>query len=456
MPEVPEVPDLAALAAVVAGFRAPAPAELDDAALMEAQRTLAGIGRHVDGFAARVAGEIEHRSRRELGHSGLAQRLGARTSEKLVQHLTGSTQQQSRTLVRVGALMITPVDDGPPSAAWLVQVTAAVAAGMISLAAADAIRVGLGEPDADVSVDDLITATATLLATAPTLTVEQLAVTARDLRAELDLDKVADREQRMRDRRYLRFTPQLDGMTKVSGLLDPESAAHIVAAMDAATAPRRGGPRFVDPTAAAAAEQLLGDERTIEQIVADTFVDLVGIATLVDDGEVLGASRPVVQIHVTDRDLRERRGLGYIDGQLDPVSIATIERYICESGAIPISFDQSGEVLNLGRAQRTFTRRQRIALAARDGGCRFPGCDRPASWTEAHHITPWSKGGNTDLADGILLCQHHHMMIHNNGWPITRDGTNYHLNPPASVDPQRQRILMPSKNRTLQRALAAS
>ena len=427
MPEIPEVADLTALAAVVAGFRVPAPADLDDAALMEAQRSIAGVGRHVDAWAASVAGEIEHRSRRELGHSGLAQRLGARTPEKLVQHLTGSTQQQSRTLVRVGALMTSPVADARPSAPWLVQVTAAVTAGKLSLGAADAIRIGLGEPDNDVAADDLITAACRLLALAHTVTVEQLAVAARDARAELDLDKVADREQRMRDRRYLRFTPQLDGMTRVTGLLDPESAAHIAAAVDAATAPRRGGPRFVDPTAAASAEQLLADDRTTDQIIVDTFVALTRIATQADDGTILGSRRPVVQIHVTDRDLRERRGLGRIEGQLDPVSIATIERYLCESGAVPISFDQCGEVLDLGREQRTFTRRQRIALAARDGGCRFPGCDRPASWTEAHHITEWSRGGLTDVADGILLCQHHHLMIHNNGWQITREHADYFL-----------------------------
>ena len=226
-----------------------------------------------------------------------------------MQHLTGSTQQQSRTLVRVGALMTTPPVDAAPPAPWLVQVTAAVASGTLSLGAADAIGVGLGQPDHDVAADDLITAACELLGLARTLTVEQLGVAARDARAELDLDKVADREQRMRDRRYLRFTQLPDGMTRVSGLLDPESAAHIVAAVDAATAPRRGGPRFVDPTAAAAGERLLADERTTDQIVVDTFVELTRVATLVDDGTILGSSRPVVQIHVTDRDLRERQVL---------------------------------------------------------------------------------------------------------------------------------------------------
>src|SRR3954463_7319395 len=120
---MPEVPDLTALAAVVADFVAPVPAGLADAELMEAQRTLALIGRHVDAMAAGVAGEIAHRSRRELGHSGLAQRLGANTPEKLLQRLTGHSAGESRTMVRVGTLMATPLDDAPPPAPWLMRIT---------------------------------------------------------------------------------------------------------------------------------------------------------------------------------------------------------------------------------------------------------------------------------------------------------------------------------------------
>nr|MDQ2699488.1 HNH endonuclease [Actinomycetota bacterium] len=307
-----------------------------------------------------------------------------------------------------------------------------------------------------VSADGLITAAVDLLSLAlsGSVTVEQLAVAARDARTELDLDAVADREAHLRERRYLHLIPQPDGMTRITGLLDPESAAHVVTAVDAATSPRRGGPRFVDPEAAAHADTLLEDPRTIEQITLDTVVDLVRMATLIDTGSVLGTRRPVVQLHVTDRDLRERRGLARFDGQTDPVSIATAERHMCEAGVTAIHFDDHGDVLNIGRDQRTFTQRQRIALAARDGGCRFPDCDRPPSWTEAHHTTPWSRGGPTDLHNGILLCRHHHMMIHNNGWAIVREQGTYSLIPPASLDPQQRPIPMPTKSRTLRRALA--
>ena len=184
-------------------------------------------------------------------------------------------------------------------------------------------------------------------------------------------------------------------------------------------------------------------------------MDLTRIATEAPDHKILGKHRPVVQIHVTDRDLRERAGVGYIDGQSDPISIETIERYLCESGSVPIRFGLDGQTLDVGREQRTFTTRQRVALAARDGGCRISNCDCPPSWTEAHHITPWSEGGRTDIADGILLCRFHHMMIHNNGWKIIREGADYYLIPPPTEDAAQQPIPMPTKSRTQKRALGS-
>ncbi|MFC0682441.1 HNH endonuclease signature motif containing protein, partial [Lysobacter korlensis] len=83
-------------------------------------------------------------------------------------------------------------------------------------------------------------------------------------------------------------------------------------------------------------------------------------------------------------------------------------------------------------------------------GCRFPGCDRPPSWCEAHHLNEWARdGGRTDVADGILLCRHHHLLIHNNAWRIKRDRANYFLIPPRERDPRQTPIPMPSKSSAL-------
>ena len=178
----------------------------------------------------------------------------------------------------------------------------------------------------------------------------------------------------------------------------------------------------------------------------DAFVELIRIGTTAGSEQILGAQRPAVRLHVTAADLDRRAGSGAFEGQTAPVSIATVERHACAAGLVPILFDGVGQPLDVGRDQRLFTSRQRIALAARDGGCRFPGCDRPPSWCEAHHIEHWYRDdGRTDVADGVLLCRHHHLLVHNNGWRVVRDGGDYSVIPPRSIDPAQVPIRAPSR-----------
>jgi hypothetical protein len=175
--------------------------DLPDRSLLEAQRALAVERRLVDAQSAVVAAEIAFRSRRELGHEGLAQRLGARTPERLVQRMTGGSARDAQTMVRVGGL-----PHGSP-------LGSAVASGALGLDAADAIGcVG------DTASDEVV---AGLISEASDLSVEKLAARAREIRAELDEVGVADREQHLRDQRFLRLSAVGDGMTRLIGLLDP-------------------------------------------------------------------------------------------------------------------------------------------------------------------------------------------------------------------------------------------
>ena len=445
----------AALADTSVEFVLPVVDAVPDDELLADKVLLAEIRRRVDAADAVISAELAHRSRPELGYSGLAQRMGARTPEKLIQDLTGVSARDARTQVRVGTLIsahsaydpdasppdaLDPADESAPtSEAWLADVAVAVASGALTLNAADAIRTGLGTPTDDVSVAALTEAATTLLRESNDLTVEKLAARARELRAALDIAHVADLEAALRDKRYLRLRRLPTGMTALDGLLDPESAAELTAIVDAATSPRRGGPRFVDPELAQQAEALISDARTTEQIALDTFVQLLRLGTGADSTAFLGARRPAAQLLVTLADLETGTGAAYFEGHGEPVSIATARRAICDAGVTPILFGESGEVLNLGRELRLFTRRQRQALAARDGGCIWPGCDRPPSWCEAHHINEWFRDhGRTDVADGVLLCRHHHMLLHNNSWRITRSGTEYSLIPPTSIDPEQK------------------
>jgi hypothetical protein len=131
----------------------------------------------------------------------------------------------------------------------------------------------------------------------------------------------------------------------------------------------------------------------------------------------------------------------------------------CAGGFVPIVFDDHGHPLKLGRTQRLFTEHQRAVLSAIWGGCAHPDCDRPPSWTEAHHIDEWHRdGGATDVDDGILFCRHHHLLVHNNGWTIQRTGTRYELLPPPGdalhTGLKPGPIILTPKNPVHRRALA--
>src|SRR5215207_2030507 len=400
LPAVPviEVPDLSGLA------------RASHQELMSGMRLWASHVRHAESVVAAFAGEIDRRSSRDAGHEGLAASTGARGPEGLVSTLTGKSARDARDLVTVGRLM-----DAPP--VWLTDVAAGVSDGSVSVGAAAAIVTGLGEPTADLGVDDLLDAAQTLVAEAGQLPPEKVAKRARELRDELDAAGIADREQALRQKRFLRLTPRPDGMTSIFGLLDPESAALVTDAIDCVTAPRRHGPRFVDDAERARADAIINDPRTTDQLALDALVEMIRIAAAADPGRVFGVRKPAVRVHVDARDLQKHEGAGHLEGQTSAVSIATVERIACADGYVPVLF-QSGGAIDVGLTQRLFTPRQRIALAAIWGGCAHPDCDRPPSWCEAHHALEYDNGGPTDIANGILLCRFHHMLTHNNGWTI--------------------------------------
>ncbi|WP_164205216.1 HNH endonuclease signature motif containing protein [[Micrococcus luteus] ATCC 49442] len=118
-----------------------------------------------------------------------------------------------------------------------------------------------------------------------------------------------------------------------------------------------------------------------------------------------------------------------------PAAAATIRKLACDADIIPALLGTHGEILDLGRKTRLFTPAQRLALTARDQGCTFPNCTIPAPWCEAHHITYWSHNGPTSTTNGVLLCSHHHHLIHKEQWTIhTTNGTPW-FTPPRHIDP---------------------
>ncbi|WP_032368444.1 HNH endonuclease signature motif containing protein, partial [Rhodococcoides fascians] len=124
---------------------------------------------------------------------------------------------------------------------------------------------------------------------------------------------------------------------------------------------------------------------------------------------------------------------------MGPLSRNTSRQLACDCVLTAIVMDENGNPLNLARTARTVTAKQKRALTARDHGCAFPGCGKPAAWTEGHHIWHWTDGGPTDMNNLVLLCGFHHRLIHHSDWDVFI-GTDQHpwFVPPASVDPYRR------------------
>jgi hypothetical protein len=399
--------------------------------------------------------------------------------------------------VKVGAIL----NNGP---VWLRQVAAAVKAGTLSSASAASIRSGLGEPCEGVTVADLAAAAEYLIPLE--LDPDRLYRRAREVRDEIDEVGIKDREKAMYEKRSLRIRKTPDGMTQLVWVMDPETGANVTDLYDRITSPRRGGPRFVNPEDGVISKAITDDARSTEQIASDVFLHLLQNGAEADSSEMLKTGGPTITIVTrqgapapvaapvpvaaaapsstsgngtgaafgigitrtpdpaqavpaapaigTSLDMGVGLGFptptfryGMIKGQTEPISPDTVLRLTCEASTVELTTDIFGQPLDLGRELRLFNRAQRRALSARDGGCMWPGCDSPPSWTEAHHLLEWLRGGTTDIANGILLCRHHHLLLHNEHWAITLDSGDYWLTPPANLDPAQILIRLEPKNR---------
>ena len=129
-----------------------------------------------------------------------------------------------------------------------------------------------------------------------------------------------------------------------------------------------------------------------------------------------GAS-PRINLVMDLADLRRDTGFGATDTGED-LSPETVRRMACDAEVIPVVLDGPSEVLDVGRARRLATVAIWRALVVRDRHCRFPGCTRPPIMCHAHHVRHWLDGGPTSLDNLVLLCGHHHRLVHSGPWSI--------------------------------------
>ena len=229
----------------------------------------------------------------------------------------------------------------------------------------------------------------------------------RHARHAADPDGVARDEAQLIAERRLKLSTFADGALGLSGVLDQLGGA----ALRAALAPL-------------AHKQGANDDRGLEQRQADALVELVS-------GDEQKAH---IQVTTTLETLMGLVGSPAADVEYTlPVSSSAVERLACDCTINRVLVNAESLVIDVGRSERVVKGAKRRALNARDGGCRWPGCDRPASSSAAHHVVHWVMGGSTDLGNMVLLCHRHHWLVHEGGWQLVKleDGSLRTIPPPT-------------------------
>ena len=211
--------------------------------------------------------------------------------------------------------------------------------------------------------------------------------------------------------RSLTLTTADDGVVLVQGILDKVGGAALRTALE--------------PLAKRAGK---GDHRKLDRRLGDALVDLSMHA--LDNG--VPSRRPHLQVTTSLETLLGLSGAPAAEMEFSlPISSKAVERLACDCSVTRILLGSDSMVIDVGRAKRVVSAPQSKALKVRDRGCTWPGCDRPATWTSAHHVVHWIHGGETDLPNLVLLCYRHHWMVHEGDWQIVRsDDGCIHTVPP--------------------------
>jgi hypothetical protein len=150
------------------------------------------------------------------------------------------------------------------------------------------------------------------------------------------------------------------------------------------------------------------DHRTAAERHADALSDVCSFITEHGDSTVLPDHRPNAAVTMQLLDLQNHAAAGQLAFGGIP-SPAALRQMCCDTTIIPIVLGAAGQPLDIGRNSRTIPPHIRRAVHVRDRGCAHPGCDRPITWSECHHIIEWAHGGPTSIDNLVLLCKVHHV-----------------------------------------------
>ena len=321
---------------------------------------------------------------------------GARDTAEWLGKQTGTSTRKNRTAAELGEAM-----------AKSDELADAVTTGDLSTDQATTAVGAAGGETLDAEIVDAIA----------DLPLTDIKSTVEDWRARTNPDRDTDIADTQRARRWLQLTDQPGGMTRVEGLLDPDSASIVRATLDG----------IINHSA------FDGTNRTRDQRRADALTQLCHAAS---KGQLTGGRSNTKLIAMTPFEtIVERaatRGITHVGPTLDP---DTVRRLACDAGIHRLITGPGSSILDFGHENRLVSDNLFLALVARDRHCRWPGCTIRATWCDAHHIIHRADHGPTNDDNLVLLCHRHHQLSHQPGWTITGTGTELTVrNPDGTVE----------------------
>jgi uncharacterized protein DUF222/HNH endonuclease len=196
---------------------------------------------------------------------------------------------------------------------------------------------------------------------------------------------------------HLSLSTGEDGHLLISGVLDPIGGAAVRSALEPLA--RKSGAH---------------DDRRMPQRYADALVELAS-----------GGKPAILQITASLETVKGLAGAPGGESEFSlPISSATVQRMACDCSVMRVLLDGQSMIVDVGRSKRLIGGPTSKALRLRDRHCQWPGCERPTSWCDGHHLVHWIDGGETNLDNLVLLCRRHHRMVHEAGWQLikTDDG----------------------------------
>jgi len=234
----------------------------------------------------------------------------------------------------------------------------------------------------------------------------------------------ADAANEQYENRQLSYHYDHDGCLVIKGRFPAEQGALIVKAFEMAMEKQFEAASVGAASAATDVSAETSEPTPISTRRADALVEVAETYMNVEPVPNSTADRYQVVVHISDRIENPSDDTDF-DACIENgphVSAETSRRIACDSSVLGIKEDENGEPLAIGRKTRSIPPAMRRAIRIRDEGCRFPGCTHD-KFVDGHHIEHWADGGETNLDNLVLLCRHHHHLVHEGGFSCEKNGS---------------------------------